>query len=312
MPSMNAGQARVIDPIITEVARGYNHAATLAYPELLPTVPVGQRGGKIIEFGAEEFEEYATGRAPGADMEEVNFGHEGDEYALSQNALAGKVPIEYLEEADAVPGIDLARVAVHKVMKIIDLKIERKAAALATSTANYATGHHTTLSGSSQWSHADSKPAEAVMQKKEVVANKIGIEPNKLILTPQSLNALLTHTDVLDRIKYTQKGIVNLDLLAAYFDVEKVMVARSRGKNSSGQFAPLWGNVAILAYTETGSLASMGTPSFGYTYRLRGYPLAEQPYYNKSKRSWIYPVVTEDTPVIAGNEAAFLFNGVSA
>ena len=47
---MNAGQARVIDPILTTAACRYRHAmCCFMYLFLIVTVP--QRGGKVIEFG---------------------------------------------------------------------------------------------------------------------------------------------------------------------------------------------------------------------------------------------------------------------
>ena len=57
-------------------------------------------------------------------------------------------------------------------------------------------------------------------------------------------------------------------------------------------------------------LAAMGSPSYGYCYRLRGYPVASPGYYDAKVDSWIYPVTTEDTPVIAGIDAAYLFRTV--
>lgn len=65
MPQMTPATARVIDPILTNVARGYANNALIGM-SLFPAVPVQQRGGKIVSFGKEAFMTYATGRAPGA------------------------------------------------------------------------------------------------------------------------------------------------------------------------------------------------------------------------------------------------------
>lgn len=157
-------------------------ARTSPRTNLFPVVAVGQRGGKIVEFGAEAFLEYATERAPGANIQEVNYGHTGADYALIQNALAGKVPIELLEEAGAVPGIDLGRTAILNTMQAIQRGIEIKAAGIATKAASYDSTNKLTLSGSSQWSHADSTPAKAVETAKEAIATGIGRDPNVLVL----------------------------------------------------------------------------------------------------------------------------------
>ena len=64
MPQMTPRQARVIDQILTTVARGYKNSAFVGMT-LFPYVPVGQRGGRILKFGKEAFRLYETRRAPG-------------------------------------------------------------------------------------------------------------------------------------------------------------------------------------------------------------------------------------------------------
>ena len=104
---------------------------------------------------------------------------------------------------------------------------------------------------------------------------------------------------------------VNAHKLAQYFDVDMFVEANARA-GEPGNFTPVWGKHVVMAYSEVGSLASMGTPSFGYTYRLNNYPLVEQGYYDKGCRSWLYPTITEDTPVIAGKDAGVLLRTVVA
>ena len=310
---MSPAQARVIDPVLTGVARGYE-GTDFASHYLFPVVAVGQRGGKIVEFGAEAFLEYATERAPGANIQEVNYGHTGADYALIQNALAGKVPIELLEEAGAVPGIDLGRTAILNTMQAIQRGIEIKAAGIAAKAASYDSTNKLTLSGSSQWSHKDSTPAKAVETAKEAIATGIGRDPNVLVLGQPVGRALRNHPDVVDRIKHTHPGFsgaISNAMMAQYFDIEMVIEARAR-KGKPGDFDPIWGKVAVLAYSNVTPLAAMGSPSFGYTYRLRGYPIAEPAHYDRDTRSWKYPVVTEDTPVLAGKAGGYLFSAAVA
>jgi hypothetical protein len=82
---MNTSQARVIDPILSTVARGYKNAE-LVGNLLFPFVPVGQRGGTIITFGREDFRLYNTARAPGAQTKRVQYGHSGAPFALALGA----------------------------------------------------------------------------------------------------------------------------------------------------------------------------------------------------------------------------------
>jgi hypothetical protein len=61
MPQMSGSQVRVVDPVLTEVARGYSNPAFVG-SGLFPYVPVGVRGGKIVQFGKEAFRLYNTAR----------------------------------------------------------------------------------------------------------------------------------------------------------------------------------------------------------------------------------------------------------
>jgi hypothetical protein len=64
----------------------------------------------------------------------------------------------------------------------------------------------------------------------------------------------------------------------------------------------------VVAYTELGALVDAGLPTFGYSYRLTGYPLVEQPYLDRNSKSWVYPITDEVVPVIAGATAGYLIS----
>lgn len=309
---MTPAQARVIDPILTEVARGFRPAEAVG-SLLFPAVPVDQRGGRIVEFSNEDFKIYATARAPGTNTKRVQYGYSGKPYALEQHALEGVVPFELMQDANAVPGIDLARVAVMKTQRIIALRTEKAQADLATAAANYGAGMTQALSGTAQWSdYANSNPSLDIETAKEAVRAKIGLRPNTVVLGAAVFAKLREHPKILDRIKYTSRDVVTTDLLAALWGVARVAVGDAVYATDAGAFVDVWGKNVIVAYTEAGSLAEMGLPSFGYTYQLRGFPVVEQPYQDRNAKSWVYPVTDELSPVIAGNTAGFLYTTVVA
>lgn len=309
--AMNPSQARVIDPILTTVARGFQNAAYVGM-SLFPSVQVQQRGGNIIQFDKKHFKRYNTRRAPGGNVADVEFGYAGRPYALNQHALNGKVPIELLQEANAVPGINMASQAVYSVLEITRLELECQQAALALNASNYPTGNKLTLSGTSQWSHVDSKPAKAVRDASEVVRGKIGKRPNLLLLGGSVFSSLQENPSIIERLKYTGRDSVTKEMLAQLFGVERVEVGDAVYANDNDEFVDVWGKHAVLAYVNVSSLASMGTPSFAYTYQLAGHPLVEEAYFDKDTKSWKYPVTDEHSPEIVGADAGFLFTNASA
>ena len=54
-----------------------------------------------------------------------------------------------------------------------------------------------------------------------------GQRPNTLVLGRRVYDALRQHPDVLDRIKFTQRGIITLDILGAFFDIDRILVCNA-------------------------------------------------------------------------------------
>lgn len=313
MTQLTTAQARVIDPILTTVAQGYKNS-TFIGDALFPFVPVAQRGGKIISFNKEAFQLYSTARAPGADTARVQIGYSSGSFALEQHRLMGVVPFELLEDARAVPGIDLARSSIQTTQDIIALRLEKAMADLATTAGNYGASNKTTLSGTSQWSDfgSVSDPVKDIETGKEAIRAAVGRRPNVVAMGASVLSKLIQHPKIIDRIKYTGRDVPSLELLASLFGVQRVLVGDAVTADQAGAFSDVWGKFVVVAFTELGSLADMGRPSYGYTYRLGGYPLVEQPWADRDTNSWLYPVTDEVSPVIAGAGAGYLISAAVA
>lgn len=303
---LSPADARVVDPILTQAARGYRNPMAV-YEDLFPVVGTATRGGRIIEFGAEDFTVTDIRRAPGANLPRFTIGWSDKRFALEQRALEYADPIEIEEEAAAVPGIDTQMVGSMKAKNIADLQIENEASVLAQTATNF--GGTLALAGNARWDNDASSPSKAVQTAKAEVAGKIAMEPNTLVVGQEVHRALINNQDVIDRIKYVSESTpdaITAPLLARYFGVERYRVGRAY-KGKPGAFTPLWGKVAVLVYVDVTPLAQMGSPSWSYTYRLNGYPVARPAYFDHRALSWCYPYITEDTPLVVGKDAGYLF-----
>ncbi len=118
MPQENLSAVRVVDPILTAVARGYGRPNAKIANILFPLVPVGARAGTILSFGPESFRLVNSARAPGANTKRIQLGYASGKFSLVDHRLEGEVPIEHEEEANAVPGIDLGSMAVNMVQDV--------------------------------------------------------------------------------------------------------------------------------------------------------------------------------------------------
>lgn len=58
----------------------------------------------------------------------------------------------------------------------------------------------------------------------ETIRSNTGVRPNGLVLSANTLSEIKRIADVLDRIKYTERGIVTANLLASLFDLDQVLI----------------------------------------------------------------------------------------
>ncbi len=75
-----------------------------------------------------------------------------------------------------------------------------------------------------KWSSQYSDPVVDINNAMLHMAENTGKKPNFMIMAPDVFYALKNHEDIMDRIKYTQKGIITLDLIASLFEVDKIYI----------------------------------------------------------------------------------------
>lgn len=316
MPQMSLSTARVINPVLTSIAQGIQQNSLIG-SALFPMVPVGQRAGNIITFGREDFMQYSgLVRAPGGATKRVQVGYAGSTFSLVDYSLEGSLPIETLQEAQASAdgfSIDMATVTLRKTIAIMNLRLEIAQATLATTLGSYAASNRVTLSGTSQWNdYTNSVPQTNIETAKEQIRSVTGKRPNLLVLGPVAFARLRQHPVIRDYIKYVNREVATPDIMAEFFGVQRVLVGDAVQATDAGVLSDVWGKHAILAYVETDTVANLGAPTFGYTYNLSGYPLAEEPYYDRNTKTWYFPVTRSEAPVIAGQLAGYFIQNAVA
>ncbi len=306
--NMSTAQARVLDPILSTHAQGYRNAEYIGHL-IMPIATIPTRGARILKFGKDSFRKMNTRRAPGAEYQRIQYGYASNPVALHQDALAATVPFENMEEASQVPGIDLASGSVNLVLDVIALGREMETASLVRDPANYNANNKVALLGADKWSDPESDPHKDVQEAKEQVRRRIGRYPNLFTIGPDVFNALSNHPKIKAQFKYTSSESITTAMLAKYLDVEEVVVGKAVYlEDNAGEVddaKDVWGNDASLTYRSKGS--NYQVPSFGYTYRLKGYPMVMKPFQDEDTDSWVYKMKEEWAPVLSGMDAGFLF-----
>lgn len=295
---------RIVDPVLTELSRGYTNNA-LVREALFPIVEVPKEAGILPQFGREAFKLFDTSRAIGAESNETS-----PETATTIPFILGEhdlaKPVDYREAEDDQFG-DLEQAAALNATAGVQLKMEYLAAVKACDPANYPEGSKLALTSTAKFSSTDD-PNVVIRAAKEAIRAKIGKRPNIMVLGPATFNALQSHADLIDKIKYSMKGIITLDLLREIFDIPKIVVGEALYANDAGTtFTDIWGDVAILAYVPDGigGGRSKAEPSFGYTFRKRGQPIVDF-YKSKGGKVTYFRYTTIEAPYIVGAEAGYL------
>lgn len=122
------------------------------------------------------------------------------------------------------------------------------------------------------WNLPTSDPIKDITDEAVTMAGATGFKPNTLVLGPRVFYALKNHEDILDRIKYTQKGIVTTDLLAQLFEVDNVYVAwgvvNKAARKTTNDIGFIFGNSALLCYSNP--RPGLRQPSAGYIFAWSG------------------------------------------
>lgn len=135
-----------------------------------------------------------------------------------------------------------------------------------------------------QWNDASSTPIEDMDAFILSFRETTGFKPNVLVMGPAVFSALKNHADILERIKYTQRGLITEDLIASMFGVDRLLINYASHNQDSAN-DNLRQNAAtddavdftfthnskacLLAYSP--SSPSLMSPAAGYTFTWRGY-----------------------------------------
>ena len=252
------------DAILTNISIQYRNAAYIG-TQLMPIVPVKKRSDiyYIYDSKADRFRIPKTLRAPKSESRTVDWKVTEGQYSCDEHALNDL--IDDIERDNADKPLNLEVDTVEFLTDIIQLSLEMRIKTVVTAAL---TGHTPTT----KWSTpATSDPIGDVETGKAAIHAVIFKEPNVLLLGKSVYDVLKHHPDILDRIKYVQKGVVTAELLASIFEVDKVIIGaagyNTAKEGKAASYSYLWGKNAILAYVEP--KPGIKKFSLGYTFQSK-------------------------------------------
>jgi len=283
------------DAILTNISVQYRNAAYVG-TQLMPIVPVKKESDKyyIYDSKATRFRIPDTLRAPKTESKTVDWKVTDDTYSCNEHALNDLIDDRERDNADKPLNLEVDTVEFLTDIILLGQEMRIKTVVEANLSANTV---------ETLWSTpATSDPIVDIEAGKAAIHAVIFKDPNVLLLGRAVYDVLKHHPDILDRIKYVQKGVVTPELMAAVFEVDKVIVGNAgyntakEGKTAS--YSYLWGKNAILAYVEP--RPGIKKFSLGYVFQSRAFQTRRARMETKHS-DWFEPSMIEDEKIVCAS-----------
>lgn len=245
--------------------------------EVFPVVPVQKQSDRYFVYDKGDLmRDEAMPRAPGTESAGMDYDIDNTPtYSCVKYALHKDVDDDTVANADAPlrPEQDAAEILTDKLLMKRDQLFV---------TSFFKTGvWDTDWDGAAaspganeflQWDVTNSDPIQDIDNAKEAVSALTGFDANVLVIGKAVFNVVKNHSAVIDRIKYTQRGIITEEILAALFGVSKVVVpggvVNTAKKGATDSIARIFGKHVLLAYRP--ERPAIMKPSAGYCFSWAG------------------------------------------
>ncbi len=280
MPLQPEGSSLYVNAPLTNVSVAYQQRANdYIAADVFPVVPVNKQGGLFYKYDKGDwFRSIAGVRAPATETPGGGWNVTTDSYYADVYGVHKDIDDQTRANADSMFALD--RDATQWVTQNLLLKRDQLFVSTYMTTGVWGLDRAGVASGATgsqvnQWDLAAGTPIETIRAESTRIKKETGYRPNTLVLGPEVYDALLDHADILERIKYTERGQVSTALLASLFGVERVLVADSIQNTqiqAAGTDTPtmsfLVGKSALLMYVNR--TPSLMQPSAGYIFGWNG------------------------------------------
>lgn len=247
----------------TAIAIAYRNTRMIA-DDVLPRVPVARNFTYQLHNLGEGFTIPDTKVSRTGRVNQVEFSSTEKEAKVDDHGLEAPVPQTDIDSAPA--GHDPLNKATEQVTNLILLDREVRVSNLVFSGASYGANNKATLSGTSQWSHASSKPIPQIVD----ALDSCVMRPNIAIFGRATSTSLRRNPSIVKAYNGTtgEDGMVPLEFLRELFELEAIFVGEARLNIARpGQaitLARAWGGHASFIYRDRLADAKSGT-TFGLT-----------------------------------------------
>jgi len=269
MPLPTASDVHV-DALLTDVSVAYIQDQTnFVAGTVFPRVPVAKQSDKYATYTKDDwFRDEAEVRGDTSESAGSGFNLGSTTYFADVYAFHKDVGDHVRANAD--PAINPDSEATEFVTQRLMLRQEIQWATEFFTTSVWGTDKTPTNLWSS---YTTSDPIDDIETGKTTILQNTGFEANTLVLGYLVWAKLKNHPDLVDRYKYTSSDSVTVEMAAALFEIDRVIVAKAiKNTGKEGAASPTMafthGKHALLAHIAPSP--GLLTPSAGYTFSWTG------------------------------------------
>lgn len=270
-----------VDRALSNVSIAYAQEQTsFVASRIFNSINTSQLSNKYHVFNKDQWLRSEAGlRATGAPTRGANFTLSTGTFSCQQYGVHMDVDDYVAANADA--GVDILTSATQYVTeKLLQKRDEVFAATCFTTGVWSGSSDGNDVTPGTKWSVSGGTPIKDIQTQQDNVHAKTGRKPNVLLLGKAVYTALRDSDDILDRVKYSERGIVTTDLMASLFGVDEVIVAgtiqNSAAEGATGVYtSPVFTSEdALLVYRPENP--GLMTPAAGYMFSFTGVAGADQ------------------------------------
>ena len=311
MPQPTFNDLRPVDPVMTQLSIGYKNS-DFFWDVIAPPIKLTQQSGTYFKWTKDYWFRKMEGgeRAPAGPYQMVHFGVDTDTYRTREYGFEDAVDESIRAASQTAEDLDVQ--STKFLVNIMQYQLEKDAKDALWKTGVW--GTDITLSGNTQWDdYTNSDPFGAINTAMRTVKRNTGMKPNSFAISGAVWDVVKEHPKIIEKYKYTQKGIMTEDLVAAalgipnFYVLESVENTAKEGLAFAG--ADIWDQNGLL-WTRMPNLGLM-VPNTAYhiIWDEKGnFPWAMQNYNREEVRSKIHRIFTHKTIKVVAADRAYYFN----
>lgn len=171
-----------------------------------------------------------------------------------------------------------------------------------------------------QWNLPSSQPILDIQYLQDEAMARTSYKPKTLLLSKDVASCLKNHPSILERIQYSQKGIITWDLIAEVFEVDEIIVMEavfnSAQEGQLKQMGFMSKNCALLLYKSPAP--AINEPSSIYCFSWTGNPDANglsgvvTTWFDNDRRSTVYEAAAGYDFKVTGSDFGIYLKNVLA